>query len=417
VNDGGVAFVGIGALAIFIGVSVLGPVIATPVVRVLGAPLPRLKGMTGVLARENALRNPKRTSSTAAALMIGVALVGFITVFASSAKASINSIVDDRFKADLIVDSGSFGGGSGLPVTFVDDVRKLPEVEQVSGVRAAQAKVDGKDNFIFGFDPATIAAVYDVGVLRGSFGDLQDGTIALQEDWAKSHHKSIGDTVDVQLVEGGVQHLTVRMLYEDNVLATNYFIPLAVYDKGVPDATDAQVYLTTKDGVSPTAARAAVEKAAKPYPTAKVQDLADFKASQSAQFNVLLGLIYVLLLLAIIIALLGIANTLALSVFERTRELGLLRAVGMTRRQVRSSIRWESVVIALLGTVLGLVIGLFFGWAMSYALKDQGFTVFSVPITQLFVIALLAAVAGVIAAIWPARRASRLNVLAAIATE
>ena len=408
--------VGLGVLSIFIGVSTLGPVIATPIARFLGAPLPRLKGMPGTLARENALRNPKRTSATAAALMIGVALVGFITVFASSAKASINSIVDDRFKADLIIDSGSFGLG-GLPPNVTDDVRALPEVEHASALRAAPAKVDGKNGFILAVDPATIGDVFDIGVISGSYADLGDGTIALNKDWAKDHDKAIGDTIDLQLVDGGVQHLVVKMTYKDNVLAGSYFIPTVVYDKGVPDKADMQVFLTIKGGVSAAEARAAVEKLAEPYPTAKVQDLTDFKSAQSAQFNVLLAMIYVLLLLAIIIALLGIANTLALSVFERTRELGMLRAVGMTRRQTRTSIRWESVIIALIGTVLGLGIGLFFGWAMSFALKDQGFTRFSVPITQLIVISFLAAIAGVIAAIWPARRAARLNVLAAIATE
>jgi putative ABC transport system permease protein len=416
VGGGGIGPIGLGALGVFIAITALGPVIATPIARAIGAPLPRVKGMTGTLARENALRNPKRTSATAAALMIGVALVGFITVFASSAKASIYEAVDARFRADLIVNSGSFGGG-GLPTNIVDDARALPQIAAASGVRGAPATIDGSAGFISAVDPASIAAVYDLQVEQGSLADLDASSIAVQKKWAEDNDKKIGDTIDVTLVQGGVQHLAVKMVYDDQVFVGKYFIPMSVYDKGVIDKRDSIVFMKIKDGVKPAEARAALEKLTKPYPTAKVQDLTDFKAAQSAQFNVLLAMIYVLLLLAIIIALLGIANTLALSVFERTRELGLLRAVGMTRRQTRSSIRWESVIIALLGTVLGLGIGLFFGYMFSFPLKDQGFTKFSVPIGQLVFISVLAGFAGVLAAIWPARRASRLDILAAISTE
>ncbi|MEA3055297.1 MAG: putative transport system permease protein [Actinomycetota bacterium] len=416
VTGGGVGPTGLGVLGVFIAITALGPVIATPIARTIGSPLPRFKGMTGTLARENALRNPKRTSATAAALMIGVALVGFITVFASSAKASIYDAVDARFRADLIVNSGSFGGG-GLPTNIVEDARKLPQIAAVSGVRGTPANIDGAEGFITAVDPTSIDAVYDLQVKQGSLADLGDGTIAVQRRWAENNDKKLGDTIDLTLVQGGVQHLVVKMVYDDQVFVGKYFIPMAVYDKGVVDKRDQLVFLKAKDGVKPAEARRALETLTKPYPTAKVQDLSDFKAAQSSQFNVLLAMIYVLLLLAIIIALLGIANTLALSVFERTRELGLLRAVGMTRRQTRSSIRWESVIIALLGTVLGLGIGLFFGYMFSFPLKDQGFTKFSVPVGQLVFISVLAGFAGVIAAIWPARRAARLDILAAIATE
>ena len=409
--------VGFGVLGIFVGVAVLGPVLASPVARVLGAPIARLRGMPGVLARENALRNPNRTSSTAAALMIGVALVGFITVFAASATASINKVIGDRFAADLIVDSGSFGAGGGLPPSLTEELRALPELEAVSSVRATLATVDGSSAFIFGIDTTTMPALFDVGVTAGSWEGLDDRSIALQQDWAEDHGFGLGDTVDVQLVEGPVEPLTVNMLYEDNVFATGYFLPRTVFDRGVPDQVEIQIYMTIADGVSPGAARQAVDRVTQPYPTAKVNDVQGFQEQQAAQFNILLGLVYVLLMLAIVIALLGIMNTLALSVFERTHEIGLLRAIGMSRRQTRTAVRWESVIIALLGTVIGLALGLFFGWVMSIALRDQGLEVFSVPIGQLLFISFLAAVAGVIAAIWPAHKAARLNVLAAIAAE
>lgn len=287
----------------------------------------------------------------------------------------------------------------------------------MSSIRATVAKVDGDDAFIFGIDTTTIAAVFDVGPTAGSYEALGDRSIALQQDWAEDHGFGLGDTVEVQLIAGPPEQLTVDMLYEDNVFATGYFLPRSVYERGVPDQADVQVYLTITDGVTIEAATAAVEAATKPYPTAKVQDVAGFQEAQAGQLDILLGLVYVLLLLAIIIALLGIANTLALSVFERTHEIGLLRAIGMTRGQARTTIRWESVLIALLGTILGLVLGLFFGWMLSIALREEGLEVFSIPYGSLVWIACMAGIAGVIAAIWPARRAARLNVLAAISTE
>jgi putative ABC transport system permease protein len=269
---------------------------------------------------------------------------------------------------------------------------------------------------MLGFDEEA-ADVFDIGVIAGSVDALDDTGIALNDDWAAEHDKAIGDTIDVEFVQGGVQSLEVRALYTDKVLAGSYFVSLDLFDRYAPDTPNAQIFLTAKDGVSADRLLTAVEAAATPYPTAEVDDLAGFKESQAAQFQQLVTLIYGLLGLAVFIALLGIANTLALSVHERTRELGLLRAVGMTRSQVRSTVRWESVLIALLGTTLGLAIGLFFGWAMAKAMRSQGFTEFSLPFGQLLVLAVLAAIAGVVAAIWPARRASRLNVLAAISSE
>jgi putative ABC transport system permease protein len=393
-----------------VGVTILGPVLAKPITGLLGLPLPRLKGMTGVLARENATRNPKRTASTASALMIGVALVGFITVFASSASKSVNRIVDDRFAIDVNI------GGSSLSPQLATDLESLPEAESVTEMRFADVNVDGSSAFMLGFDEEA-ADVFDIGVIAGSVDALDDTGIALNDDWAAEHDKAIGDTIDVEFVQGGVQALEVRALYTDKVLAGSYFVSLDLFDRYAPDTPDAQIFLTAKDGVSADRLLTAVEAAAKPYPTAEVDDLAGFKESQAAQFQQLVTLIYGLLGLAVFIALLGIANTLALSVHERTRELGLLRAVGMTRSQVRSTVRWESVLIALLGTTLGLAIGLFFGWAMAKAMRSQGFTEFSLPFGQLLVLAVLAAIAGVVAAIWPARRASRLNVLAAISSE
>lgn len=416
VGDAGVPAVGLGAVLVFVGVAILGPVIAGPITRVLGAPLPRLKGMAGTLARENALRNPKRTAATAAALMIGVGLVGFITIFASSTKASVEEVLSETFIGDVVIDSGSFGFG-GLPPELAERVGELPEVDAASGIRFSPAEVQGEVTTLFSADPAAIDRIVDVGVLEGSLDDLDATGIAVLDTKAEDEGLAIGDTVPVTFTQTGEQQLVVRAVYTEQQLAGTWFVGLPVIEANVADQADIQVYVALADGVTIGEARPAIEAVAADYPTADVQDEAQYIEAQSAFIDTLLNLIYVLLALAVLIALMGIANTLALSIFERTRELGLLRAVGMTRRQLRAMVRWESVIIALLGTALGLMIGLFFGWAMVQALKDDGFTAFVVPGGQLAVIALIAALAGVAAAILPARRAARLDVLAAIASD
>lgn len=416
VGSAGIASVGLGVAVVFIGVAVLGPILAGPIARLVGAPLPRLKGMPGTLARENALRNPKRTSATAAALMIGVGLVGFITIFASSTKASIDEVLADTFTGDIVVDSGSFGFG-GLPPELATRLSELPEVDAASGIRFTPAQIDGSVVSLFSADPRAIDRIVDVGVVAGDLADLDDRGIAVLESEADERGLAVGDTVPVVFGQTGEQDLQVRAIYTEQQLAGAWFVGLPVIAANVADQVDLQVYVKLADGVSIAEARPAIAAVTSQYPTADVLDEQEYIADQSGQIDQLLNLIYVLLALAVLIALMGIANTLALSIFERTRELGLLRAVGMTRRQLRATVRWESVIIALLGTVLGLAIGLFFGWAMVQALADEGFTAFVVPVGQLAVIAVIAALAGVAAAILPARRAARMDVLGAIASE
>lgn len=412
--------VGLGALLTMVGVAALGALFARPVTRLLGAPLERLRGVTGHLARENAMRNPRRTSTTASALMIGVALVGFITIFASSAKASLNKTFDDQFTGDFVVDSGTFGFG-GLSPELATRLRDTPQVAAVSSHRITSVELDGAVTQLNGFDPVGLERIADIGIVQGKAADLDATGLAVQEKKAKDKHWTIGSKVPVTFAETGTRELTVRAIYRDHSVAgqpgLNEFVGLAVFERNVPDAFDSQVYATLAPGVSVTQGRAAIEAVTANYPNAKVQDREQYKKAQTAQINPLLALIYVLLLLAVIIALLGIANTLGLSIVERTRELGLLRAVGMTRRQMRSMIRWESVLIALFGTLGGLGVGLFFGWALVHALADQGFNVFRIPVVSLAVISILAALVGVVAAAVPARRAARLDVLRAIATE
>jgi putative ABC transport system permease protein len=414
-----ITFVGFGALLVFIGVFVLAPLIAKPVARVLGLPLPRIKGMTGTLARENAVRSPKRTARTAAALMIGVALVGFITIFASSAKESIAAAITDQVKVDYIVTTGSNFGGGGLSPSLAQSLAKSPVIDAVTPIRFGPVRVKGSDSSVVAADPVAASKMFDFQFTHGSFADLTDNGVAIWKKYADDHNLKLGDTLPMKFSKGQTRRLKVEGIYKRNELAGTYLISLRNFERNQSQMfqLDFQLFAKLKPGVSASEGRHAIEQLLKPYPTAKLKDQAQYKDDQVSTINSLLNLVYALLLLAIIIALIGIANTLALSIYERTHELGLLRAVGMTRKQVRSSIRWESVIIAVFGTLLGLVIAVFFSWSVFLALKDQGFSHFSVAPAQLTVIVVLAALAGVIAAIWPARRAAKLDVLRAIQTE
>jgi putative ABC transport system permease protein len=419
-SDNALALVGTGAVLTILGVAALGPLFARPVSRLLGAPLPRIKGVTGALARENAMRNPRRTSTTAAALMIGVALVAFITIFAASTKASYYKAFDKQFTGDLVIDSGAQNFG-GVSPKLASQLRALPQLDAVASFRIARVQFDGNVTQLAAYDATPLTKITDIGVRAGSMSDLGASGLAVNDEKARKRHWRIGTTVPVKFPATGLVQLTIRVIYHEKNVAGNpsvdFFVDNRAFDVGIPDQLDSQVYATLAKGVSITEGRRAVAAVAKAYPNAKVQDRSQYKAAQGKQLDQLLGLVYALLFLAILIALLGITNTLVLSIVERTRELGLLRAVGMTRRQMKSMVRWESVLIALFGTIGGLGVGLFFGWAMVRALADQGFDVFVIPVGSLILISVLAALAGVLAAVLPARRAARLDILRAIATD
>jgi putative ABC transport system permease protein len=414
-SDAGV--VGLGAMFVFVGVAVLGPVIARPVTLVIGWPVARLRGITGRLARENAMRNPKRTAATASALMIGVGLVGFITIAATSASASIEDAVDEAFLGDFVVESRDFGGG-GVSPDLAARLAEVPGVESAAGVRGAMVEVTGDTRFVTAVDPARLQATFDVGIVEGSAAMLAEpGTIAVHEDTAADRGLRLGDPVPVRFASTGEQQLRVAAVYTENQFIGSWVLGFPTFEANVPDQLDFTVLVGLERGVDADEARRRVEAVVATYPGVELQDRTEFKQSQADLVNQLLNLIYALLGLAIVIALIGIANTLALSVFERTRELGLLRAVGMTRRQMRSAVRWESVMIAVLGAVLGVVIAVCFAWAIFAALSDEGLRSFRIPVGRLTVIVVLAAVAGVLAAIPPARRAAKLDILRAITVE
>ena len=418
--------VGAGILLVFFAVTTLGRTIALPLSRVIGAPLPAALGVTGTLARENTMRNPKRTAASASALMIGVGLVAFITVLASSTTVSINATIDRTFTGDFVITGANMGGG-GVDPALPAKLTALPQVAAATGESFGDAVIFGQVQGLAAVDPGTAGQIFNVSPMQGSISALGPDGIAVSTDTATKHHLKLGDPVPVLFRDTGRQTLRVALIYGDPQAAPSsnpgskpgYFLGTPAFNANfAAPHSYVQVFVKKAPGVASAAALAAVKQlTARDAPGATVQDQAGYKAQQAKSIDQLLYFIYALLALAIVIALLGIGNTLALSIFERTRELGVMRAVGMTRRQLRRTIRWESVIIALQGTVLGLLVGIFFGWALVLAQKNQGVSVFSVPFRTLLLVIILAGLAGVAAAILPSRRAAKLNVLRAIVTE
>jgi putative ABC transport system permease protein len=408
-----VMVVGAGAVLVFLGVALLGQVLSLPVSRVLGAPVARTRGIAGVLSRQNAMRNPRRTATTAAALMVCVGMVGFMTIFASSARASINSIVDQSFTGDYVINSGA-GLTGGFDPSLTQRLSRLPQLSAVTGLRVGMALINGSSVQLAAVDPTTAFKLFNVKPLQGSEQDLGANAIAVYKNVANSKHLKIGDLLPVTFKDTGNRLMHVALIYGSNQPAGDYFIGTSAYEANFANQYDSYIFVKRAAGVTPRAALAAINSVANQYPGAQVLDQNQWKAQVAQPINQLLGLVYVLILLAVIIALLGIGNTMALSVYERNRELGILRAVGMTRKQLRATIRWEAVLIALQGTILGLIIAAFFGWALVGAMKSQGFNVLSLPYMTLAEIALLGAIAGMLAAIGPARRAAKRKILKAV---
>ncbi len=412
-SGGAMAPIGLGALAVFVGVVVLGPVIGSRFVRIVGAPVAAFRGMTGVLARDNASRNPKRTAATASALMIGVALVVLISVFASSARSSIDANIDNALKSDWVVSPLQ---QDGLSPTVAQAVDALPETASVTSFRTAPATLEGAAVQITGIDPANVEQHLDVDVKAGAVSGLGANQVGVLQQTAKEHGWKVGDDVTFTFAETGAQHFTVGAIYGLKDPLGDYTISQQAFEANVAHQNDQALFVTDTPGVSEHAARVAIEGALASTPTARLHTPAEFKAQIAGQIDKMLNLIYVLLFMAVVIALFGIANTLALSVVERRRELGLLRAVGMQRSQVRSGVRWEAVLIALLGTAIGSALGLGFGWALVKAMSTEGIDHLAIPGTRLVVVAVVAAVAAIVAAALPARRAARLDVLDAISS-
>ena len=403
-----------GAVIVFFGVAILSPLIARPLARLIGWPFAKAFRLPGTLARENAMRNPRRTASTAAALMIGLALVTFVSIFAASIKASTTETLDRTIAADYILMNDTFTPFSPDLATRLAD---QPELAAVVGVRLGAFKLNGATKQLIGIDPAAYDRVVKTEVLSGSIADLQSGGLAAKEDVAKANGWTVGERVALQFPRGGTQQVTVKAIYKDNSVNGDYLLSLADYERFYADQADSQILVQAAPGTTPAASRAAIDRVLVDFPNVTVRDQAEYKAETARQIDQVVNLFYALLALAVLIALFGIVNTLGLSIFERIRELGLLRAIGATRRQVRSMIRWEAVIIAVLGAVLGLAVGVFFGWTIVRALRSVGITEFAVPGGQLVIFVVFAALAGILAAVLPGRRAARIDVLRAITTE
>ncbi|MFI1577008.1 ABC transporter permease [Embleya sp. NPDC020630] len=417
----GIALAG-GLVATLVGFIVLGPVLARAVIPWLAGAFPRLFGTVGRLSRENALRNPRRTGATAAALMIGVALVASLSVVATSMKDSVGKQIDQRLGADYTLESD---GGLNFTHDVAETVRKVSGVSNVVRQRETEAKVlfNGSSETITvtGADPG-IDAMLKQKYTAGSAPDgLAPGRIALPKSYVKKHDLGVGGTVTLRTPNGRTAELRVGAVINDEGIglanAGSGIVGLDTLAKLVPDLLDSVIMANVADGAKSSTVRAALETALKPYPQVKLRDQADYKQTVQDQTNIILRLVYGLLGLAIIIAILGVVNTLALSVIERTREIGLLRAIGMSRIQLRRMIRLESAVIAVFGAVLGLALGVGWGVAAQRMLASQGLDVLTIPWGTIAAVVVGAGVVGLLAALLPALRASRMNVLAAISTE
>ena len=410
---------GVGAAVIFVGVGLLSSHVVRPIAAALGGPLERTRGVTGHLARENTVRNPGRTAATSAALMIGLALITFVAIFAAGIKKSVNDAVDHQFTGTLVVQNSQ--GFGDIPRGAPPELAKLPGVRTVSPIDFVEAKVAGISGTQQGtaVDPRTFPAIYHFEWIKGSSATLRrllPSQAVVSKTFADDHNVKVGRRLALRTPERRSLTVTVTGIYRDKgSLLQAITVPYSTSKRfGNGDPGVALV------GTAPAAAKQAQREIdhllTARFPSAEVQTKSEFKDQQAGQVDQLLALFYVMLSLSVIVSLFGIVNTLALSIHERTRELGLVRAIGMSRRQVRRMIRYESVITALIGGILGVALGIFFGVVVTQPLKDQGFAL-SFPVVSLIVFIVLAGLAGVLAAIGPARRASRLDVLEALAYE
>ncbi|MEA2704871.1 MAG: putative transport system permease protein, partial [Actinomycetota bacterium] len=412
---GGIALVGLGAALTFVGVFLLLPLVARPMAAAIGWPIVRLAKMSGKLGRENAMRNPRRTAATAGALTIGLGLVGCVSVLASSFVASGASIIDKAVAADYIVGTDQFS--STISPDLARRLDAQPELGAVSGIQNGPFELNGSRQSVTAGNAETLPQLMNIEIVSGTAGALGRGEVLVEEQAAKDKDLVVGGEIPMTFLRTGTQRFKVGGTFQKNQLLGSYLMSTDVFFANYTEGLDFLVLAKAAPGVSPAAARAAVDRVAVEFPNVKVRDQVEFKAEQKRQINQTLGLVTALLIFSIVIAFLGIINTLALSVFERTREIGLLRAVGMARRQVKAMIRAESVIISVLGAIIGLGVGLMFGLALFSYFKGEGIDKLVIPVASLIVYVVIAGLAGVVAAWFPARRAARLNVLDAISHE
>ena len=405
---------GIGVLFVLLGVALISPVIGRPVVSAVGWVNRRLFGTVGLLAEQNAVRNPRRTAATASALMIGLTLVSAMSVLGASAKASVDQSVEENFAADFVVSNAI---GVAFSPTVTDQVEQTPGVGTVARFRFGQGEVDGTRAVVGAADPELFDTAVQSDIIEGSAAGMKGRGLLVEETRAEDLGLSTGDTLPITLPAGERTYRVAGVFEASPAVPTGYVMSLDSLAAAGIERADNYAYVTVAPGADKAQVGEAIETGIADLPTVTLKDQAEYAEEQSAPIDQMLTIIYALLGLAVVIAVLGIVNTLALSVIERTREVGLLRAVGLSRRQLRRMVRLEAIVIALLGATLGVVLGVVFGVGLMSALADEGLDVLRVPSAQLAAFVVASGLVGVLAAVWPARRAAKLDVLTAITTE
>ena len=409
-------WMGLGTLLMFIGVALFSSRLVRPLAQILGWPATRIGGVAGQLARDNARRNPQRTASTAAALMIGLTLVTLVATLASGLIASFSRSVDDLFVGDYAITAQN--NFSPIPTTAATAAAKAPGVIAIGNVRTGAVRVFGSDETATAVDPGT-AQVIKMTWKEGSqavFSQLGSDGVFVDDGYAKDNNLTTGSRVAITFPNGNTRTFVVKGVFNPPPGGSPFgtvTISAAAWDREVPSPENLFSFVKMAGGTSETN-QAALDEALKEFPNAKAQTRESFISSQIRPFKQILNILYILLALSVLISLFGIVNTLVLTVFERTREIGMLRAVGMTRRQVRRMIRHESIITALIGAMLGIVLGVALA---ALIIVKVDFLVFSFPTTQVIVFVVAAIIVGIIAAIFPARRAAGLDPLEAIAYE
>jgi putative ABC transport system permease protein len=410
-------WMGLGALLIFIGVSLFAARLVRPLVAALGAPAARVGGTAGRLARDNARRNPQRTASTASALMIGLALVTLVATLAAGITSTFRGAVDKIFTSDYAITAQN--NFSPIPIDAAAAAAKTPGVEAIASTRTGEARVFDSTEFVTAVDP-TAGEVITLDWVAGSqdvFRKLGAAGAFVDDGYAKDHGLSVGSPITVIVPSGERLELKVKGIFDPPAGGSPFgavTFSSGTFDRVYESPRNLYTFILMRGGETEQNTQALEASLGTEFPNAKVQTRDQFVDNQIAALNQILNVLYVLLALSVVVSLFGIVNTLVLTVFERTRELGMLRAIGMTRRQVRRMIRHESVITALIGGTLGIILGVVLG-ALLIARVD--FIEFSLPTTQIIVFAILTIVVGIVAAIFPARRAARLNPLEALQYE
>lgn len=411
--------IGLGAVVIILGAYVLSAIAAIPAASIIGAPFAWIFGASGKLAQRNAARDPRRVSATSAAIMVGIALITLVSVMAASISGTIDDVLDQGVDAELtVLPENTFDFASGFSASVADGIADLPEVSAVAQIQQGPIIIVGPDgeseNFVTGVSDNALD-FFDVFAVDGVAIPGPNG-IVVDVGSAEDNGWEVGTTVTALFEATGESQLTVEGLV-DGSFADGITMSREGFTEKLDRDVDSQLFVQLADGVSEEEGRAAVETVTDDVATIQVQTLDEFQSDIAGQINNLLGLITGLLALTVIIALIGVTNTMTLAVYERTREIGLLRAVGLDRGQTRRMILTEASIIAAFGATLGVILGVAFGWAILYALRDDGFTTFVVPLVSVVVWVLATSALAVVFAIWPSRRAARLNILEAIAYE